>query len=170
MSFWGSQCYVWIFVGWGSCTPDPCAVLLIKSKRTCGFPGQIPKPGGLGSAGCGGGTLAPAALGLVSGADWGSSGFLWMHWALSADPGGFVFLADRKFIEARRRALRRFINLVARHPRFSEDVSLRLFLSFSGPVSIAQGALAPCVSACIPDLLLCPWSPLVPFPCSGCPD
>ncbi|KAI5935822.1 Sorting nexin-8 [Manis javanica] len=41
--------------------------------------------------------------------------------------------ADRKFIEARRRALRRFINLVARHPRFSEDVSLRLFLSFSGP-------------------------------------
>ncbi|KAI5221473.1 Sorting Nexin-8 [Manis pentadactyla] len=41
--------------------------------------------------------------------------------------------ADRKFIEARRRALRRFINLVARHPRFSEDVALRLFLSFSGP-------------------------------------
>ncbi|ELK28993.1 Sorting nexin-8, partial [Myotis davidii] len=29
--------------------------------------------------------------------------------------------ADREFIEARRRALRRFINLVARHPPFSED-------------------------------------------------
>ncbi|XP_027466749.2 sorting nexin-8 isoform X4 [Zalophus californianus] len=41
--------------------------------------------------------------------------------------------ADREFIEARRRALRRFINLVARHPPFSEDVALRLFLSFSGP-------------------------------------
>lgn len=44
--------------------------------------------------------------------------------------------ADREFIEARRRALRRFINLVARHPPFSEDVALRLFLSFSGPVSL----------------------------------
>ncbi|KAM9209586.1 sorting nexin-8 isoform 1-T1 [Dugong dugon] len=40
--------------------------------------------------------------------------------------------ADREFIEARRRALKRFINLVARHPPFSEDVVLKLFLSFSG--------------------------------------
>nr|XP_012614418.1 sorting nexin-8 isoform X1 [Microcebus murinus] len=40
--------------------------------------------------------------------------------------------ADREFIEARRRALKRFINLVARHPPFSEDVILKLFLSFSG--------------------------------------
>ncbi|XP_045139875.1 sorting nexin-8 [Echinops telfairi] len=44
-----------------------------------------------------------------------------------------VLGADREFIEARRRALKRFINLVARHPRFSEDVVLKLFLSFSGP-------------------------------------
>ena len=41
--------------------------------------------------------------------------------------------ADREFIEARRRALKRFITLVARHPLFSEDVILKLFLSFSGP-------------------------------------
>ncbi|KAJ7305943.1 hypothetical protein JRQ81_010309 [Phrynocephalus forsythii] len=41
--------------------------------------------------------------------------------------------ADREFIEARRRALKRFVNLVARHPPFSEDVLLKLFLSFSGP-------------------------------------
>ncbi|XP_066129606.1 sorting nexin-8 isoform X1 [Saccopteryx bilineata] len=41
--------------------------------------------------------------------------------------------ADREFIETRRRALKRFINLVARHPPFSEDVVLKLFLSFSGP-------------------------------------
>ncbi|XP_070270365.1 sorting nexin-8 isoform X3 [Myotis yumanensis] len=41
--------------------------------------------------------------------------------------------ADREFIEARRRALKRFINLVARHPPFSEDEVLRLFLCFSGP-------------------------------------
>ncbi|KAG8509947.1 Sorting nexin-8 [Galemys pyrenaicus] len=40
--------------------------------------------------------------------------------------------ADREFIEARRRALKRFINLVARHPRFSEDAILKLFLSFGG--------------------------------------
>ncbi|XP_061455446.1 sorting nexin-8 isoform X1 [Rhineura floridana] len=40
--------------------------------------------------------------------------------------------ADREFIETRRRALKRFINLVARHPPFSEDVLLKLFLSFSG--------------------------------------
>ncbi|XP_049644610.1 sorting nexin-8 [Suncus etruscus] len=43
-----------------------------------------------------------------------------------------VLGADREFIEARRRALKRFINLVARHPRFSEDALLRLFLSFDG--------------------------------------
>lgn len=47
--------------------------------------------------------------------------------------------ADREFIEARRRALKRFINLVARHPPFSEDVVLKLFLSFSGPVSTRGG-------------------------------
>lgn len=45
------------------------------------------------------------------------------------------YAADREFIEARRRALKRFINLVARHPRFSEDALLRLFLSFDGSVS-----------------------------------
>lgn len=51
--------------------------------------------------------------------------------------------ADREFIEARRRALRRFINLVARHPPFSEDVALRLFLSFSGPVSTSLSQVGP---------------------------
>lgn len=49
--------------------------------------------------------------------------------------------ADREFIEARRRALKRFINLVARHPPFSEDVVLKLFLSFSGPVSTCRTAV-----------------------------
>ncbi|XP_047389099.1 sorting nexin-8 isoform X3 [Sciurus carolinensis] len=43
-----------------------------------------------------------------------------------------VLGADREFIEGRRRALKRFINLVARHPPFSEDTILKLFLSFSG--------------------------------------
>uniref|UniRef100_A0A4W3J303 Sorting nexin 8a n=1 Tax=Callorhinchus milii TaxID=7868 RepID=A0A4W3J303_CALMI len=39
---------------------------------------------------------------------------------------------DREFIESRRRALKRFANLVARHPFFSEDELLQVFLSFSG--------------------------------------
>lgn len=47
--------------------------------------------------------------------------------------------ADREFIEGRRRALKRFINLVARHPPFSEDVLLKLFLSFSGSVRVSLG-------------------------------
>ncbi|XP_043567747.1 sorting nexin-8-like [Chiloscyllium plagiosum] len=41
--------------------------------------------------------------------------------------------ADREFIESRRRALKRFINLVARHPFFSEDELLNIFLCFNGP-------------------------------------
>ncbi|XP_067912030.1 sorting nexin-8a isoform X2 [Heterodontus francisci] len=41
--------------------------------------------------------------------------------------------ADREFIESRRRALKRFVNLVARHPFFSEDELLQIFLCFSGP-------------------------------------
>ncbi|KAL7979286.1 hypothetical protein Chor_015310 [Crotalus horridus] len=43
-----------------------------------------------------------------------------------------IVVSDREFIETRRRALKRFINLVARHPPFSEDVLLKFFLSFSG--------------------------------------
>uniref|UniRef100_A0A665VG74 PX domain-containing protein n=1 Tax=Echeneis naucrates TaxID=173247 RepID=A0A665VG74_ECHNA len=39
---------------------------------------------------------------------------------------------EREFIEGRRRALARFINLVARHPIFSEDELVKTFLTFSG--------------------------------------
>ncbi|XP_064414936.1 sorting nexin-8a [Latimeria chalumnae] len=41
-------------------------------------------------------------------------------------------LADREFIDTRRRALGRFMNLVARHPFFSEDTLVKNFLTFSG--------------------------------------
>ncbi|XP_069784392.1 sorting nexin-8a isoform X2 [Narcine bancroftii] len=41
--------------------------------------------------------------------------------------------ADREFIESRRRALKRFVNLVARHPFFSKDEILQIFLCFNGP-------------------------------------
>ncbi|XP_069503719.1 sorting nexin-8 [Ambystoma mexicanum] len=43
-----------------------------------------------------------------------------------------VLGADREFIESRRRALKRFVNLVARHPFFWEDAALKIFLTFNG--------------------------------------
>lgn len=67
--------------------------------------------------------------------------------------------ADREFIEARRRALKRFVNLVARHPLFSEDVVLKLFLSFSGSVSVS--ALPVSRPRGVPE------PPDPPFPLSG---
>lgn len=41
-------------------------------------------------------------------------------------------MSERDFIEGRRRALGRFINLVARHPFFSEDELVKTFLTFNG--------------------------------------
>ncbi|XP_015215263.1 sorting nexin-8a isoform X2 [Lepisosteus oculatus] len=46
--------------------------------------------------------------------------------------GVLTSTSEREFIEGRRRALRRFINLVARHPFFSEDDLVKTFLTFSG--------------------------------------
>lgn len=43
-------------------------------------------------------------------------------------------VSEREFIEGRRRALGRFINLVARHPIFSEDELVKTFLTFNGSV------------------------------------
>ncbi|CAJ0964929.1 unnamed protein product, partial [Ranitomeya imitator] len=43
-----------------------------------------------------------------------------------------IFSADREFIESRRRALKRFINLVARHPSFWDDILVNIFLSYNG--------------------------------------
>lgn len=73
--------------------------------------------------------------------------------SLFADPV-LSSAADREFIESRRRALRRFINLVARHPPFSEDVALRLFLSFSGPVSTSLSWEGPEGLLNVPVILL----------------
>ncbi|KAJ8253842.1 hypothetical protein COCON_G00204540 [Conger conger] len=46
--------------------------------------------------------------------------------------GVLTSLSEREFIEGRRRALRRFINIVARHPFFSEDELVKTFLTFNG--------------------------------------
>ncbi|KFM81164.1 Sorting nexin-8, partial [Stegodyphus mimosarum] len=40
--------------------------------------------------------------------------------------------ADNQFIEERRKSLKRFLNLLARHPVISEDKILHFFLTFSG--------------------------------------
>ncbi|XP_072453816.1 sorting nexin-8 isoform X2 [Notamacropus eugenii] len=61
--------------------------------------------------------------------------------------------ADREFIETRRRALKRFINLVARHPPFSDDVVLKLFLSFSG--SDVQHKLKESVQCVGDEFMIC---------------
>ncbi|XP_056143911.1 sorting nexin-8a [Lampris incognitus] len=45
--------------------------------------------------------------------------------------GVLTSVSEREFIEGRRRALGRFINLVARHPFFSEDELVRTFLTFN---------------------------------------
>ncbi|XP_052406514.1 sorting nexin-8-like [Carassius gibelio] len=46
--------------------------------------------------------------------------------------GVLTSMSERQFIEGRRRALGRFLNLVARHPVFSEDELVKTFLTFSG--------------------------------------
>ncbi|KAM8823936.1 sorting nexin-8a isoform 1-T2 [Synchiropus picturatus] len=46
--------------------------------------------------------------------------------------GVLTSVSESDFIEGRRRALCRFINLVARHPFFSEDELVKTFLTFSG--------------------------------------
>lgn len=49
--------------------------------------------------------------------------------------------SEREFIEARRRGLGRFLNLVARHPFFSEDELVKLFLTFNGSVGTSIAIL-----------------------------
>ncbi|XP_076865329.1 sorting nexin-8a isoform X2 [Brachyhypopomus gauderio] len=46
--------------------------------------------------------------------------------------GVLTSMSEREFIEGRRRGLARFLNLVARHPLFSEDELVKTFLTFSG--------------------------------------
>ncbi|KAJ3600968.1 hypothetical protein NHX12_031941 [Muraenolepis orangiensis] len=46
--------------------------------------------------------------------------------------GVLTSISEREFIEGRRRALGRFINLVARHPFSSEDDLVKIFLTFNG--------------------------------------
>lgn len=52
-----------------------------------------------------------------------------------------IFLANStEFLEARRKSLRRFLNIVGRHPIIAEDRLgvLKFFLTFSGSVSVGN--------------------------------
>lgn len=46
----------------------------------------------------------------------------------------FSPLSDNQFIEERRKALKRYLNLLARHPVINEDKILHFFLTFAGTV------------------------------------
>ncbi|XP_051995855.1 sorting nexin-8-like isoform X2 [Xyrauchen texanus] len=46
--------------------------------------------------------------------------------------GVLTSMSEQEFIKGRRRALSRFLNLVARHPFFSEDELVKTFLTFNG--------------------------------------
>nr|XP_057906185.1 sorting nexin-8a isoform X2 [Doryrhamphus excisus] len=46
--------------------------------------------------------------------------------------GVLTSVSEREFIEGRRRGLRRFVNLVAKHPFLSEDELVKTFLTFGG--------------------------------------
>ena len=50
----------------------------------------------------------------------------------------YIFSANREFIEQRRKSLRRFLNLVARHPKMYDDKLVKFFLTFIGCRSITK--------------------------------
>ena len=54
--------------------------------------------------------------------------------------------ADRMFIEMRRRALKRFLNLTVRHPILTNDEIVKYFLTFNGSVSRHRGR---CTNSCL---------------------
>lgn len=45
-------------------------------------------------------------------------------------------LADKEFIESRRRALRRFLIILSRHPSIYQSPMLKFFLTYTGHVRI----------------------------------
>lgn len=66
-------------------------------------------------------------------------------------------VSEREFIEGRRRALGRFINLVARHPFFLEDELVKTFLTFSGSVCTIFGTSRLFVAGVIVQMLSSWW-------------
>nr|CAD7263323.1 unnamed protein product [Timema shepardi] len=49
------------------------------------------------------------------------------------NPAGYLLSVDSLFIEDRRKSLRRWLTLVARHPALNQDPLLNFFLTYTGP-------------------------------------
>jgi len=62
--------------------------------------------------------------------------------------------ASREFIEQRKKSLRRYLNIVARHPQMYDDKLVRYFLTFTGNVS-SVFSLAMLVDKQIFDYYIC---------------
>lgn len=74
-------------------------------------------------------------------------------------------MSEREFIEGRRRALIRFINLVARHPLFSEDELVKTFLTYSGSVCFQAFSCTISTTFTAHGSIAHPvWFTLCPFP------
>lgn len=56
----------------------------------------------------------------------------------------FQFSASKEFIEARRRALKRFLVLVVRHPIMCNDPIVTYFMTFKGSVRLLHGEYLNC--------------------------
>jgi len=48
----------------------------------------------------------------------------------------FIFLVDEKFIEERRRSLKRYLQILCRHPIIYDTEIIKFFLTFQGTVCI----------------------------------
>ena len=52
----------------------------------------------------------------------------------------FHFAASKEFIESRRRSLKRFLNIIARHPVINDDKMFVWFLTTKGSVCLKPGS------------------------------
>jgi sorting nexin-8 len=48
----------------------------------------------------------------------------------------FILLVDKEFIEERRRSLKRYLQIICRHPTICETEIIKFFLTFQGTVRI----------------------------------
>ena len=58
----------------------------------------------------------------------------WSHSSLICAWLFTLCAGNREFIEQRKKALKRFINIIARHPQIYDDKLLKFFLTFTGNV------------------------------------
>jgi hypothetical protein len=66
------------------------------------------------------------------------------------------FEASKEFIESRRRSLKRFLNIIARHPVLNGDKIFVWFMTTKGSVSVAYQNICPvqCILLCYNNFTL----------------